>query len=53
MEVSRDVHDKVMMMEGCTYDTLGFGLALLEGMLVLKLGSHICEGGGFRQLKVV
>jgi hypothetical protein len=28
------------MTEEGTYDAFGFGLALLEGVLVLKLGSH-------------
>jgi hypothetical protein len=28
------------MPEEGTYDAFGFGLALLEGVLVLKLGSH-------------
>jgi len=27
-------------MEGVTHDAFGLSLALLEGMLVLKLGSH-------------
>lgn len=34
-------------------DALGLGLALLEGVLVLELASHVCGVGGGRWKRVV